>query len=316
MLSGFKNKLNQKRSAAGVGPASTEAARAGSSKNPKKRPREGGNTAHTFRAPGEMPTPPPSRTITRPASPLTNEFNRPIPTEVAMPVAAAQESPLAILGGDRCFTRAMNFNLPPGVEELIGSVPEKDILDGGVEMICRGLMLTCRGAEARRRRVEELSRLEHQLQEASNNLQQAVDANTEYEKKLCWQAAELELDATRLSEVEKADTDKAAEIALLRKALEAVERRGTFLEKEAALERPGKEALKAEVLKTMEDTMVLISQSFDLAVRQTEVLYRGPPPSGQFDQEMEVVDGRLVPAGDDQDLQEADQPIAILDFED
>ena len=68
------------------------------------------------------------------------------------------------------FTNAMNFKLPSGVEELIGSVPEEDILNGGVEMICRGLMLTRRGAKARRRRVEELLCLEHQLQKASNNL--------------------------------------------------------------------------------------------------------------------------------------------------
>ena len=137
MLSGFKNKLNQKRSAIGTGPTPTEAARVSSSKNPKKRPREGGNTVRTFRARGEMPTPPPSRTVTRPASPLTNTFNRPIPTTVA------QEFSLALLGGDRCFTWAMNFNFPPGVEELIRSVLEEDILDSGVEMICRGLMLTC-----------------------------------------------------------------------------------------------------------------------------------------------------------------------------
>ena len=26
------------------------------------------------------------------------------------------------------------------------------------------------------------------------------------------------------------------------------------------------------------------------------MLYGGPPPSGQFDQDMEVVDGRMVPA--------------------
>jgi len=121
------------------------------------------------------------------------------------------------------------------------------------------------------------------------------------------QAAELELGAARLAEVEKADADKAVEIALLRKALEAAERRGRFWRKEA---------VEAEVLKTMLNTMVLINQSFDLAVRQAEVLYGRPPPSGQFDQEMEVVDGRLVPAGDDQDLQEADPPTPILNVED
>jgi len=85
----------------------------------------------------------------------------------------------------------------------------------------------------------------------------------------------LELHAARLAEVEKADADKATEIALLCKALETTERRTTFLEEEATAERQGKEAAEAEVLKSMEDTMVLINQSFDLAVRQAEVLYGG-----------------------------------------
>jgi len=48
-------------------------------------------------------------------------------------------------------------------------------------------------------------------------------------------------------------------------------------------------------VKTMEDTMVLITQSFDLAVRQAGVLYGGPPPLGQFDREMEVLNDCLVP---------------------
>jgi len=95
----------------------------------------------------------------------------------------------------------MNFHLPPDLEELIRSVPDDDILDGGIEMISRGLILTHRGAEARRRRIEDLSGLDHELQEASSNLQQAVDANRTYEKKLCSQAAELELRAARLAEV-------------------------------------------------------------------------------------------------------------------
>jgi len=50
--------------------------------------------------------------------------------------------------------------------------------------------------------------------------------------------------------------------------------------------------------------MVLINQSFD----QAEVLYGNPPPSGRFDQEMEVVNGRLV--------KEADPSTAILNVED
>jgi len=130
------------------------------------------------------------------------------------------------------------------------------------------------------------------------------------------QGAELELGATRLAKVEKADADKAAEIVLLQKALETAEHRGALLEVEVVAKHREKEAAEAEVLKTIEDTMVLINQSFDLAVRQAEVLYRGPPLFGQFDQDMEVVNGRLVPAGDVQNAQSANEPVPIKDIED
>jgi len=113
---------------------------------------------------------------------------------------------------------------------------------------------------------------------------------------LCAQAAELELGGARVAEVEKADAKKAAEIARLERALEEAECKGALLEGEAASLRQGKQTAEAEVLKTMEETMVLIIQSFNLAVRQTDVLYGGPLPCGQFDQEMEVFNGRLVPA--------------------
>jgi len=46
------------------------------------------------------------------------------------------------------------------------------------------------------------------------------------------------------------------------------------------------------------------------------VLYGGPPPSGQFDQKMEVFNGRLVPAGEVHNLQNADQPAPIEEVED
>jgi len=60
----------------------------------------------------------------------------------------------------------VNFSLPPNTEELIQVVPEDDLLKGGIEMMCRGLILTHHGATARGQRVEEGLRLEHKLQEA------------------------------------------------------------------------------------------------------------------------------------------------------
>jgi len=165
MLHSFKNKLNEKRGATGAKPRAEEGARAGPS---KKRGRESDNIARTVRAAGQMPTPPPARSA-RPTSPPTDDFNRPIPTGVAVPLASSGESTLALVGGDRSFSRAVSFKLPPNIEGEIRSVPDDDLLDG-IEMICRGLVLARRGADARRSRVEDISRLKHDLQKAGHNL--------------------------------------------------------------------------------------------------------------------------------------------------
>jgi len=128
-----------------------ERVRRPSSKNPKKRARDGGNTARTYRYPSEMPVPPSSRAPINLDTPPTDDFNQLIHTTVAMSVATVQQSPLSVLGGDLRFARGVNFNLPPNTEDMIRAVPEDDLLKGSIEMMCRGFILTRHGATARRR---------------------------------------------------------------------------------------------------------------------------------------------------------------------
>ena len=69
-----------------------------------------------------MPTPPPARS-SRPTAPPTDDFNRPIPTGVAVPLATAGGSMLA-LGDERSFSRAVSFKLPSNIEGETRSVPD------------------------------------------------------------------------------------------------------------------------------------------------------------------------------------------------
>ena len=123
--------------------------------------------------------------------------------------------------------------------------------------------------------MEEVSRLEHELLAALGNVKQAMTANTTYEKKLCDQAAERELDATRMTELERLQANIVAENARLKKAMEEASRREASMEEEVASLKKGKEAVEIELEKIMDDTMALINHSFDLGVRQTRVLYGG-----------------------------------------
>lgn len=104
MLKAFKDRVKEKKSRSGPEAVQIEARVGPSQRNPKKRARDGGNTARTYRSLGEMPVPPPSRATINLDSTPTGEEDRSIPTAVAMPVGAVQQSPLLVLRGDLCFS--------------------------------------------------------------------------------------------------------------------------------------------------------------------------------------------------------------------
>ncbi|KAL9332303.1 hypothetical protein ACSQ67_001913 [Phaseolus vulgaris] len=137
-----------------------------------------------------MPTPPPARPA-RPTPAPTNDFNRPIPTGVAVPLASSSGSTLAPVGDDRSFSRVVSFKPPSNIEGEIRSVLDDDLLDGDIEMIRRDLFSARRG-ERSEEPVEDISRLEHDLQEAEHNLKRGRGGQHDLQKKLCAQAAEPE----------------------------------------------------------------------------------------------------------------------------
>jgi len=123
-------------------------------------------------------------------------------------------------------------------------------------------VLTHLGANIQGRRVEEISCLEHELFEASGNLRQVVDANTTYERKLVEQAAERELEAAWIAELERLELVRAVEIAQLKRALEEADHKMSSMEDDMSSLKKEKEAVDAELDKTIDKTMTLINQSF------------------------------------------------------
>jgi len=223
-------------------------------------------------SPGEMPVPPtPRAPIDVDLSPAGEE-NRSIPRATAVLVDAASKSPLSVLGGDLCFSSGVRVDLPPNTEEIIWAIPENDLIQGGIEMICRGLVLTRMGAVVQGHWVEEISRLEHELSEGSSNLRQAVDANTTYERKLAEQPAERELDAARIAELEWLELARAAKINQLKRALEEVDHKMSNMEDDMSALKKEKDAVNTKLDKTIDETMTSNNQRFSLAIRQAHVL--------------------------------------------
>jgi len=77
--------------------------------------------------------------------------------------------------------------------------------------------------------------------------------------------------------------------------LEEASRRNSALEIEYSELRAKKEVVEADLDKNIDDTFVILSQSFFQAVhqvvRQAHVFYNVPPPSGDFDHNMDMFEG-------------------------
>jgi len=96
-------------------------------------------------------------------------------------------------GGDLQFVKGVKIGLTPSTQELIRDVPNDDLIQGSIDMICRGLVLSWLGKDVWGHRVEEISRLEHKLAETSGNLRKSLEVNTAYEERLAKEIFEQEI---------------------------------------------------------------------------------------------------------------------------
>jgi len=61
----------------------------------------------------------------------------------------------------------------------------------------------------------------------------------------------------------------------------------------------------------------MLGQSFDQAVRQAHLLYGSPPPSSNFDVEMDMYDGRMLPCREVESLKvAAEETVVVVEGED
>ena len=100
-----------------------------------------------------------------------------------------------------------------------------------------------------------------------------------------------------------------AEVAKLKKDLEESKNEISMLQAE-------KDAVEVELDKTIDDMLVMLGQSFNQVVRQAHLLYNGPPLTGDYDNNMDVCKGRMVPVGELQALRNAAQPSPAEEAED
>jgi len=149
--------------------------------------------------------------------------------------------------------------------------------------------------QGRDRYSEDVSWLEHQLVEATEDLKQSLAANNEFSTKISQDAAEAR---QRLAAGEAEAARVAAKISQLKEMVEDRDEKLSSSTAELAALQAAKDKVEAELDHNFEESEELLKQCFDRAVRQAHVLYGGPPPSGAFDLDCEVYQGRLVPSAE------------------
>ena len=274
---------------------------AGPSRKSKKRARDGGNIATTYRSPGSLPTPPPSRRELVEVGSLS-----PRHVEQASGASAGGHRPptsaLDLLGGSHKFTRRVRVALPEGTRESIRSVAPLDLLKSGLELMCRSIVLVEQGIEGHDQHAEDVSRLEQELAEARENLKRSLAANDDLSASAAREAAKRELaekdaaEARRLLASAKEEALKAATEAVEVKRM--AEEKLSSLAAELAALQTAKEQVEAELDQNYDESEELFKQCFNRAVRQAHFLYGGPPASGDFNMDYEVHQGRLVPSAE------------------
>jgi len=154
------------------------------------------------------------------------------------------------------------------------------------------------------------------LVEAWDNLNRSLEANSSYKGKLARSEADREITEARAAELERRERERAVEVAKLQKALEVVENKNSLLEAESSELQAEKMAMEADLDKTIDDTLVLLGQSFNQAIRQAHILYNGSPPSGNFHADMDVFEGWMVPCSELLTLRSAAQEALTKGVED
>jgi len=115
-------------------------------------------------------------------------------------------------------------------------------------------------------------------------------------------AADLEIVETRTAKTDWRERERVVEVTKMRKTLEEAENRISMLEAESSELRDEKVAVEVDLDKTIDDTLMMLGQSFDQVVRQTHLLYNEPQPFGDFDVDMDIFEGRMVPCSEMQAL--------------
>jgi len=100
--------------------------------------------------------------------------------------------------------------------------------------------------------------------------------------------ADLELSNMKCVKLERREKQKEDKVAKLKKVSEELKAKYLVLETEKA-------SVKFKLEQTQVDTLQMLGETFEQAIRQAHLLYKGSPSEGTFNINKDIFEGRLVP---------------------
>jgi len=203
------------------------------------------------------------------------------------------ESPVSMLGLSVRVAPTMQFDLRPEDEGVLLAVPCLDLIEEVVELQCRAAVVSrAFGDELKRVKTVPIPKLKKQLNDSVVSLKEALKATEEAQNEARLAREEQETLKATLTEVmaERADAVKAKEELVV-----------------------AKESLGAQVEQLQGFMLKINEESFKQGVRQVAFFHGVPANDEQYDSNMDVVDGQLMPLGGEEgedDDQTMNDPIA------
>jgi len=189
-------------------------------------------------------------------------------------------SPISLLVSSVRVAPTMQFDLRPEDEEIFANIPTLDMVEETVELQCRAAVATrALGDELRRVKTVSIPKLKSQLSESAVSLKDALKAVDEARTDAQLARKEQEALKITLDEVAAGRADAIKE------------------QERLAAE---KELLIAQIEQLQGFMLSINEQSFRQGVRQVAFFHGVPDDDERYDSNMDVVDGRLMPLGDEE----------------
>ena len=219
------------------------------------------------------------------APPVNKKRGRPSKVQKLEVGTSSGGKPVSMLGLGLRVAPTMQFDLLPEDEGILAAVPTLHLIEEMVELQCRAAVVSrAIGDELKRAESVVILRLKAKLDESSQALKKALQ----------------DVDACQKEKEREAQMIKEEQETLKAMVTKLTAERDELVQEKADLTTE-KESLNVEIEKYQGFMLRINEESFNQGLRQATFFHGIPADDSRYDLGKDVVNGRLVPLGEDVD---------------